>query len=104
MEANPDEVFGVYKSLGDRKIEKNLDNKSNLFDFIGIIFNNVAKTMAIDVYENDCKYQIQVLKGGLNFEQIQQFIESEEHRRSLVEDGIEYANEFLNSLTTERED
>lgn len=101
MEANPDEVFGIFKSLGNMKINKKLDNKSNLFDYIGIIFNNIAKSMAINSDGDECKYQIQILKGSLNFEQIQQFLESEECRRSLVEDGIEYANEFINSLTSD---
>lgn len=97
MNANVDEVFGIYKSMnGENK--KLVDEKSNMFDYFLVVFKNMVKLMNKDSYTSECKYQIQIHRGHTTFDELQKFIESESYRESMIKEASSYCDDFMKKI------
>lgn len=97
MEAKNDEIFGIFKSLGDEN-KKYLQTDSNMYDYFSIILKNMVKHMNKDSYIEECKYQIQVFRGHSSIDELTNFLSSEKYRIDMIEEGVEYSKKFLESL------
>ncbi len=94
---NEDEILGIYKDFTDDENEKTITDTSTLLDYFAIVLKNVVK-FTNNKKENTCKFQICLNNLPTTIETMFNFINLEDHRKELIEEGKKKANQFLDSL------
>lgn len=96
-EVNQDEILGIYKDFTDDENEKTITDTSTLLDYFAIVLKNVVK-FTNNKKENTCKFQIRLNNLPTTLETMFDFINLQDHRKELIEEGKQRANQFLDSL------
>jgi NTE family protein len=94
---NEDEILGIYKDFTDDENEKTITDTSTLLDYFAIVLKNVVK-FTNNKKENTCKFQICLNNLPTTLETMFDFINLQDHRKELIEEGKQRANQFLDSL------
>lgn len=96
-EVNQDEILGIYKDFTDDENKKTISDTSTLLDYFAIVLKNVVK-FTNNRKENTCKFQIRLNNLPTTLETMFDFINVQDHRKELIEEGKQQAQQFLDSL------
>ena len=89
--------MGIYKDFTDDENEKTITDTSTLLDYFAIVLKNVVK-FTNNKKENTCKFQIRLNNLPTTLETMFDFINVQDHRKELIEEGKQQAQQFLDSL------
>lgn len=99
----PEEIFGINRMDINMKKDKKLFRSDNLFDFICKIIYKYALKIEIPLYSVSISHQISVAFSAIDFSALFKCVSSEEERKTLIEKGMNVADEYLDKYSKEKE-
>lgn len=96
-----DEIIS-FKNKYIEDVSKTINEKTQTLEYITILLNKIIRNMNTENNQNKINNEIICETKELSLTFIIEFINSIELRKSLITNGIEIANEFLNSINSEK--
>jgi len=93
---NKDEILGIYKEFTDDELLQNVTEKSSLTEYFSVFLRNLIIHTNKGVFI-ECKYQICINNSYTHMDELMLFATSSEYRKTIIDYGADYANEFLSS-------
>ena len=91
-----DEILGIYKEFTEDELSQSVNDKSSLIEYMSVFMRNLLTRSNKGVFV-ECKHQICIKNTITSIDEVMLFTTSPEHRKKLIDNGADYANEFLSS-------
>jgi predicted acylesterase/phospholipase RssA len=91
-----DEILGIYKEFTKDELSQNVNEKSSLTEYMSVFMRNLLTRSNQGAFI-ECKHQICIKNTITSIDEVMLFTTSSEHRKNLIYNGADYANEFLSS-------
>jgi predicted acylesterase/phospholipase RssA len=99
----PEEIFGINRIDLNMKKDKKLFRSDNLFDFICKIIYKYALKIEIPLYPVPISHEISVAFSAIDFSALFRCVSNEEERKTLIEKGMQVADEYLDKFKTKED-
>ena len=91
-----DEILAIYKEFTEDELAQSVNDKSSLVEYMSVFMRNLITRSNQGAFV-ECKHQICIKNIITNMDEVMLFTTSPEHRKKLIDNGADYANEFLSS-------